>query len=74
MTLQGQAITNPDTVLSIKSHMGEAGYKVTIDGKDYTTEISAMHNTSRSMLKITVRQLIRLLLRTCILNDAQRQA
>ncbi|WP_288846296.1 molecular chaperone DnaK [uncultured Fructobacillus sp.] len=38
-----QAITNPDTISSIKSHMGEAGYKVTVDGKDYTPqEISAM--------------------------------
>lgn len=38
-----QAITNPDTIISIKSHMGEAGYKVTADGKDYTPqEISAM--------------------------------
>lgn len=38
-----QAITNPNTVMSIKSHMGEAGYKVTVEGKDYTPqEISAM--------------------------------
>ncbi|MCK8627280.1 molecular chaperone DnaK [Fructobacillus cardui] len=38
-----QAITNPDTISSIKSHMGEAGYKVTVDAKDYTPqEISAM--------------------------------
>ncbi|ANZ61876.1 molecular chaperone DnaK [Secundilactobacillus paracollinoides] len=37
-----QAITNPNTVSSIKSHMGEAGYKASIDGKDYTPqEISA---------------------------------
>ena len=36
-------ITNPDTIISIKSHMGEAGYKVNVDGKDYTPqEISAM--------------------------------
>ncbi len=38
-----QAITNPDTIISIKSHMGEAGYKVKANGKDYTPqEISAM--------------------------------
>ncbi|CAK1222425.1 molecular chaperone DnaK [Fructobacillus evanidus] len=38
-----QAITNPDTISSIKSHMGEEGYKVTVGGKDYTPqEISAM--------------------------------
>ncbi|MCT4388621.1 molecular chaperone DnaK [Leuconostoc pseudomesenteroides] len=38
-----QAITNPDTIISIKSHMGEAGYKVKANCKDYTPqEISAM--------------------------------
>ncbi|APX72642.1 molecular chaperone DnaK [Companilactobacillus allii] len=38
-----QAITNPDTVSSIKRHMGEAGYKVSVAGKSYTPqEISAM--------------------------------
>ncbi|RRG07243.1 MAG: molecular chaperone DnaK [Lactobacillus sp.] len=38
-----QAITNPNTVASIKRHMGEAGYKVDVDGKSYTPqEISAM--------------------------------
>ncbi|WP_125711702.1 molecular chaperone DnaK [Companilactobacillus kedongensis] len=38
-----QAITNPDTVSSIKRHIGEPGYKVTVAGKSYTPqEISAM--------------------------------
>ena len=38
-----QAITNPDTISSIKRHMGEAGYKVDVNGKSYTPqEISAM--------------------------------
>jgi molecular chaperone DnaK len=37
-----QAITNPNTVMSIKRHIGE-DYKETIDGKDYTPqEISAL--------------------------------
>ncbi|WP_028273575.1 molecular chaperone DnaK [Atopococcus tabaci] len=37
-----QAITNPHTVSSIKRHIGEAGYKVEIEGKEYTPqEISA---------------------------------
>lgn len=37
-----QAITNPDTVQSIKRHMG-SDYKVNIEGKDYTPqEISAI--------------------------------
>lgn len=38
-----QAITNPNTISSIKRHMGEEGYKVNVEGKDYTPqEISAM--------------------------------
>ncbi len=38
-----QAVTNPDTVSSIKRHMGESGYKVTVGDKSYTPqEISAM--------------------------------
>ena len=38
-----QAVTNPNTVSSIKRHMGEAGYKVDVEGKSYTPqEISAM--------------------------------
>ncbi|KAF1302882.1 molecular chaperone DnaK [Enterococcus saccharolyticus] len=38
-----QAVTNPNTVSSIKRHIGEAGYKVDVDGKSYTPqEISAM--------------------------------
>lgn len=38
-----QAITNPDTITSIKRHMGEAGYKVKVGDKEYTPqEISAM--------------------------------
>ncbi|MHA6250929.1 molecular chaperone DnaK [Oceanobacillus sp. CAU 1775] len=37
-----QAITNPDTIQSIKRHMG-TDYKETIDGKDYTPqEVSAI--------------------------------
>ncbi|MBW1605497.1 molecular chaperone DnaK [Lactobacillus sp. Sy-1] len=38
-----QMITNPNTVVSIKSHMGDSNYKVDIDGKSYTPQqISAM--------------------------------
>ncbi|WP_291291602.1 molecular chaperone DnaK [Enterococcus sp.] len=38
-----QAVTNPHTISSIKRHMGEAGYKVEVEGKSYTPqEISAM--------------------------------
>lgn len=51
-----QAITNPNTISSIKSHMGEAGYTVEVDGKKYTPqEISAMILQSlRNMLKTTL--------------------
>ena len=38
-----QMVTNPDTVASIKRHMGEDGYKEHANNKDYTPqEISAM--------------------------------
>jgi molecular chaperone DnaK len=38
-----QAITNPNTIVSIKRHMGESDYKVKIGDKSYTPqEISAM--------------------------------
>ncbi|MCH4168205.1 MAG: molecular chaperone DnaK [Streptococcaceae bacterium] len=38
-----QAVTNPDTIISIKRHMGEAGFKVNVADKSYTPqEISAM--------------------------------
>ena len=37
-----QAITNPNTIMSVKRHMGE-DYKETVEGKDYTPqEISAL--------------------------------
>ncbi|MGX7363518.1 molecular chaperone DnaK [Aerococcus suis] len=36
-------VTNPNTIASIKRHMGEDGYKVDIEGKSYTPqEVSAM--------------------------------
>ncbi|MGY5219947.1 molecular chaperone DnaK [Enterococcus hirae] len=38
-----QAVTNPNTISSIKRHIGEPGYKVEVEGKTYTPqEISAM--------------------------------
>ncbi|UQS86514.1 molecular chaperone DnaK [Nicoliella spurrieriana] len=38
-----QMITNPNTISSIKSHMGDSNYKVDVDGKSYTPQqISAM--------------------------------
>ena len=38
-----QAVTNPNTIASIKRHVGEDGYTVEVEGKKYTPqEISAM--------------------------------
>ncbi|MFS0969016.1 molecular chaperone DnaK [Enterococcus thailandicus] len=38
-----QAVTNPNTISSIKRHIGEPWYKVEVEGKSYTPqEISAM--------------------------------
>ncbi|KRN54198.1 molecular chaperone DnaK [Carnobacterium divergens] len=38
-----QAVTNPNTIASIKRHIGEDGYTVEVEGKKYTPqEISAM--------------------------------
>lgn len=73
-----QAITNPNTVASIKRHMGEAGYKVSIDGKDYTPqEISAMilqyiKKFSEDYLGEEVKDAV--ITVPAYFNDSQRQA
>ena len=38
-----QAITNPDTIVSIKRHMGEANYKVKVGDKEYTGKIAGLN-------------------------------
>ncbi|MFB9769307.1 molecular chaperone DnaK [Lactiplantibacillus modestisalitolerans] len=73
-----QAITNPNTVASIKRHMGEAGYKVNVDGKDYTPQqISAMilqyiKGFAEDYLGDTVEKAVVTV--PAYFNDAQRQA
>ena len=74
-----QAITNPDrTISSIKRHMGESGYVVKVDGKDYTPqEISAMilqklvNDASNYLGERVTRAVIT---GPAYFNDAQRQA
>lgn len=74
-----QMITNADnTVYSIKRHMGEAGYKVALNGKDYTPqEISAMilrkmKEDAEAYLGETITQAV--ITVPAYFNDAQRQA
>ena len=73
-----QAITNPDTVSSIKRHMGEAGYKVNVAGKDYTPqEISAfilqhIKKFSEDYLGESVTDAV--ITVPAYFNDSQRQA
>ena len=73
-----QAITNPNTVSSIKRHMGDANYRVDINGKKYTPqEISAMilqnlKKTAEDYLGETVDKAV--ITVPAYFNDAQRQA
>ena len=73
-----QAITNPDTVSSIKRHMGDANYHVEIKGKNYTPqEISAMilqnlKATAEAYLGSKVTQAV--ITVPAYFNDSQRQA
>jgi molecular chaperone DnaK len=74
-----QAITNPDrTISSIKRHMGEADYRIKIDGKDYTPqEISAMilqklvNDASNYLGERVTKAVITV---PAYFNDSQRQA
>ena len=72
-----QAVTNPNTIMSIKRHMG-TDYKANVNGKAYTPqEISAMilqnlKATAESYLGETVTQAV--ITVPAYFNDAQRQA
>lgn len=72
-----QQVTNPDTVASIKRHMG-TNYKAHVNGRDYTPEeISAMilqnlKKTAESYLGETVTRAV--ITVPAYFNDAQRQA
>ena len=74
-----QAVSNPEnTVYSIKRHMGDANYKVTLEGKQYTPqEISAMilqklKTDAEAYLGETIKQAVVTV--PAYFNDAQRQA
>lgn len=73
-----QAITNPNTIKSIKSHMGEEGYTVEIEGKEYTPQqISAMilqyiKKYAEDYIGDTVSEAV--ITVPAYFNDAQRQA
>lgn len=73
-----QAITNPNTISSIKRHMGEESYKVNVEGKEYTPqEISAMilqyiKDYAEKYLGEEVTQAV--ITVPAYFNDSQRQA
>ncbi|MCF6514958.1 molecular chaperone DnaK [Lactobacillus sp. S2-2] len=73
-----QEVTNPNTVRSIKSHMGEQGYKVDVNDKSYSPQqISAMilqylKGYAEDYLGDTVEQAV--ITVPAYFNDAQRQA
>lgn len=73
-----QAITNPNTISSIKRHMGDGSYRVDVNGKKYTPqEISAkilqnLKATAEAYLGEKVDKAV--ITVPAYFNDAQRQA
>ena len=73
-----QMITNPNTIVSIKRHMGEKDYKVDINGKKYTPEeISSkiLSYIKEFAEKKTGRKISKAVITVpAYFNDTQRQA
>ncbi|VEU80899.1 molecular chaperone DnaK [Haploplasma axanthum] len=73
-----QQITNPNTVSSIKRHMGEKNYTVDIEGKKYTPEqlsaiiLQNLKKTAEDYLGAKVTEAV--ITVPAYFNDAQRQA
>ena len=72
-----QAVTNPNTIMSVKRHMGTS-YKVEVEGKEYTPqEISAMilQNLKATLKLILVKTVTKAVITVpAYFNDAERQA
>ena len=73
-----QMVTNPNTIYSIKRHMGEVGYTVDVEGKKYTPqEISAMilQNLKKSAEDYLGEKVEKAVITVpAYFNDSQRQA
>lgn len=73
-----QIVTNPNTVASIKRHIGDTKYNVNIEGKDYSPQqisayiLQSLKQTAEAYLGATVTEAV--ITVPAYFNDAQRQA